>query len=373
MSTRKLRAVLAGCGGMGKGQTRILAEHPEFELLAVCDVDEARAKETAAKHGVKAYTDFAEMLAKEKPDTASICTGNTTHAPLTIMAAEAGVKGVYCEKPMAHCMADARAMVETCRKRKVALVVNHQRRVGPDLTAARRLITDGALGELLYVRGNCAGDILSDGTHLVDSLQWLTGDQEVEWVLGQVHRDFSAHIARATKDGKPAQAVGTRYGHVVEAGGMGVYHLKSGLRIELFCGDITVPRRNYQDYEVVGAKGRLWRLGDRLSPNLYISDAAGGPLEVMPGEGGWFWQPLPAPSGKGMWRAVEPLENLPKGALVKGYDLFVDMIRNGTPHPMSGEIALRGFEVIMAIYESARTNAKIILPLKQDRFPLELM
>jgi hypothetical protein len=49
------------------------------------------------------------------------------------------------------------------------------------------------------------------------------------------------------------------------------------------------------------------------------------------------------------------------------------MIRHGEPHPMNGDIALRHFEVLMAVYESARIAKKIIPPLGQDRFPLEVM
>jgi hypothetical protein len=55
------------------------------------------------------------------------------------------------------------------------------------------------------------------------------------------------------------------------------------------------------------------------------------------------------------------------------YCLFAQMVRIGAPHPMAGTIALRGFEVVMAIYESARLRRKITLPLQQERFPLELL
>ena len=372
-SDPRLSAVLVGCGGMGKNQAKILAQHPDFRLLAVCDVAAAAAEAVAAELGVKAYADFAAMLAMEKPETVIICTGNDTHAALTIAAAQAGVKGVYCEKPMATNMGDARAMVAACKQRGAALVVNHQRRVNADLVAARELIASGALGDLMLVRGNCAGDILSDGTHLIDSLQWLTGDQEVKWVFGQVHRDLAAIREKNEKMNVKATP-GMRYGHVVESGGLGVYQLASGVRIEVFCGDVSQERRYYQDYEIFGTTGRLWRLGDQLAPNLFIEDAQGGSLRTAPGASNWFWQPLPCGAGQqGSWRAVDLPDGPRKNAIAVGYEMFAKMIRTGAPHPMSGENALRGFEVIMAIYESARLHKKITLPLQQDRFPLELM
>ena len=50
-----------------------------------------------------------------------------------------------------------------------------------------------------------------------------------------------------------------------------------------------------------------------------------------------------------------------------------DSVRTGASHPLAGEVALRGFEVVMAIYESARTRCMIRMPLQQDQFPLAVM
>jgi len=360
---------------MGKNQAKILARHPAFELAAVCDLDAARAQAVADELQVRSYHDFDAMLAQEKPDTVSVCTGNLAHAGPTIAAARAGVRGVYCEKPMAMCMAEARAMVTECAARGVALVINHQRRIAPDLVAARQVIASGALGQVMLVRGMCAGDILSDGTHVIDSVQWLTGDQAVQWVLGQVHRDLAAMKQQLEKHPDARQnPPGTRFGHVVESGGMGVYQLADDTRVEIFCGDMVDRRRFYQDYEIIGTRGRLWRTGDQAKPNLFISDADGGPLRTAPGQSNWFWQPQACAEGaRAEWRAVELPPASEPNAISAGYTGFAKMIHDGAAHPMSGAIALRGFEVVMAIYESARLHKKITLPLQQERFPLEIM
>lgn len=144
---KPLRAVLVGCGGMGRHQARNLSELDEFELVGVCDNDAEQAKNVADEMGVKSYTDFAAMLEAEQPETVSVCTPNSSHAPLTIQAAQfPSVRGVYCEKPMATNVADARAMVQTCKDNDAALVINHQRRMGADLVEARRLLDTGAIG-----------------------------------------------------------------------------------------------------------------------------------------------------------------------------------------------------------------------------------
>lgn len=374
--SKPLRAVLVGCGGMGGNQARNLSELDEFELVAVCDNDAEQAQRVADATGAKAYTDFAAMLEAEQPETVSVCTPNASHAPLTIQAARFdGVRGVYCEKPMATNIADARAMVRTCRENDVALVINHQRRLGADLVEARRLLDTGAIGDVRLVRGNCAGDMLSDGTHLIDSLQWLTGDQDAEWLLGQVHREPPEEGEGGTgADGKQhAVAPGYRYGHVVETGALGVYQLASGVRVELYTGDLREPRSIYQTYEIFGTAGRLWRTGDRARPNLFIQDAQGGPLCGGMGDHGFLAIPAPDREQAGIWRAVDVPEPEYRDAKMTAYKLFARMIREGAYHPMNGDNALRGAEIIMSIYESARLHRKITPPLRQDRFPLELM
>ncbi len=377
---QKLKAVLIGCGGMGGNQARILAKSEYYDLLAVADLDQARAEKLAAELNCRAYGDAKEMLETEKPEVVSVPASNVAHAPMTILAAQMpGVLGVYCEKPMAMNMKEAREMVEACKKNKVALVINHQRRIGHDLMTARKLIEDGAIGEVRLLRGQCAGDILSDGTHLIDSCMYLLGDPKAEWVLGQLHREIDdAMLERAAKQrekGQPGEA-GFRFGHPVENGGMAEIGLGGNLRFEILCGDMREENRIYQDYEIFGTEGRIWRTGDGAKPNLYIQDAQGGDWSVGVDDK-WLLRPLsPEESGgkgKGGWRPVEIIEGLPKPHIDGAYERFYRMIRDGEDHPMNGDIALQHFEMLMAIYESARLSKKITLPLEQDRFPLEVM
>jgi predicted dehydrogenase len=350
---------------MGRNQARILSLLDEFEPVGVCDQDVAQATEVAAATGAEAYTDLDRMLETEKPDTATVCTPNASHAALTIAAARAGVRGVYCEKPMATSMADARAMVDACRESGAALVVNHQRRLRADLVRARQLIEEGALGQLRLVRGQCAGDVLTDGTHLLDSILFLTGEPAIEWVLAQIHRELSPEAPSEPK------RTGFRYGHPVETGAIAVLQLETGVRVELACGDMIEPMRAYQDYEVVGTTGRLWRVGDSIDPNLFIQDARGGSWRASDAE--WPYRPVPADDGQGEWRPVDVARDGPPNAIAAGYQRFARMIREGVDHPMSGDRALRSFEAVMAIYESARLHRRLDLPLEQERFPLELM
>jgi len=347
--TKPLRAGVIGLR-MGRGHAQAMYELDAFQVVGLCDLNAELAEELAAGAfpGAKAYTDYEEMLAAEQPDVVTIATPTDSHAQLTIVAAEAGVRGICCEKPMATNLGDGRAMVRACAEHGTQLIVAHQRRMGPDLLTMRRLIDEGAIGEVYLLRGSCQGDLLSDGTHLIDSLRWLAGDQPVRWLLGQIYRDppdpEEEHGIGFHRSG------GYRYGHMIESGAMAVLEFESGLRAELFTGGARVPDRPYQDYEAWGSKGRLWRYGDREQPPLRIQDeGAGGFREIM----------------------NDP--DAPVSSRANMYATFARTIREGAPHPLSGESALADQEVIMAILESARTHSRIEFPLEQDAYPLLLM
>jgi predicted dehydrogenase len=143
VSEGALRAVVVGCR-MGAIHARILAQLDEFDLVAVCDLDELTAQKVAAETGApRIYTDYATMLKRERPEVVAIATPTALHAAMTFQAIEAGVRGICCEKPMATNLADGREMVERCRKKGIALVVNHQRRMGADLVAMREAVGAG--------------------------------------------------------------------------------------------------------------------------------------------------------------------------------------------------------------------------------------
>ena len=352
MRLKPLRSCVVGCR-MGCVHAMAMATLEDYDLVAVCDLKEEVARRAAVQVGCpKVYTDYTRMLAEIQPDVVTIATPTSSHAELTFQAIEAGVRGIYCEKPMATNLADARRMVRLCREKGIALVINHQRRVGAVYYMMHKLLKEGAIGEPYLIRGSCGGDVLSDGTHTVDSILYLADDCEARWVFGQIYREEPDPSEEKSTGFIPSG--GWRYGHMIETGAMAVLELENGWRAEIFTGGMRLPGRGYQDVEVFGSKGRLWHPGDRSNPSLLI------------------WNEKP-----GGWKIVS-MEELPEeykryDPITNGYHLFAQTIREGRYHPLCGENALRGFEIVMAIYESARLHAKIELPLHQDRFPLEMM
>jgi predicted dehydrogenase len=213
----------------------------------------------------------------------------------------------------------------------------------------RRLTEEGAIGEVYLIRGTCAGDMLGDGSHLVNSIRWLAGDEDAAWVFGQVYREEPD--PDEPRGMGHVRSGGWRYGYPVETGAMAVIEFTSGLRAELLTGEMRVPGRAYQDYEVFGTEGRLWRAGDSADP----------PVLMWDGEPGG-WRPAPVEGAAGQF---DPM--------LSSYRLFARTVREGAPHPLAGESVLKGLEVIMAVHESARLRQRVELPLEQEEFPLRLM
>lgn len=352
MAEKPLPSVIVGCGGMGRALARIMAGLPQFALVAGCDLQPAMLDKLREElPQVRGYPDYAAMLTEVKPEVVIVATNNISHAALTIQAARAGAKGVYCEKPMAVNYGDAKAMLAACRQHGTALVVNHQRRLLPLFRNMQELMAGGAIGKIEIIRAGCAGDVLSDVTHLIDTIRHLHGDAEVKSVFGQVYRQ-QPDPNEARSGGFDASG-GWRYGHPVETGAMAVFEFVSGVRVELMTGRNQPGGRWYQDYEIFGSQGRLWRNGDQADLFIQTDDQPG-------------------------WRKVElnltPSERKPShDAIADAMDRFAATMHTGATHPMSGDSALKDQEIVMAIYESARLHRKIELPLQQDRFPLEIM
>ncbi len=344
-----LKTVVVGCR-RGRSHAVPIAALDSFELVGLCDLDRDAAESLAAETcSPPVFTDYDEMLSKTDPDVVAVSVPTALHSEYVLKALDRGVKGIVCEKPVARNLDEARKMVQASGDRGVPLIFQHQRRLSDPFLTMRRLIANGAIGELQLIRTSCAGQVTTDGTHSVDLIFHLAGDPAPEWVFGQIHRLPPGPDEPRAQGGKASG--GYRYGHPIEDGAMALIEFESGVRAELLCGDVRLPGRGYQDIEVFGTGGRLWRASDRAEIPLQIQDASGG------------------------WREV-PLDEAPFESTdpdTRSYELLADTVTFGAVHPLNSRTALREFEVVMGVYESARLNSRIEFPIKQGRFPLEMM
>ena len=142
----KLNIAGIGVGGMGHGD---LQNFRGENIVALCDVDHNYA--AAAFRDcpqAKRYTDYREMLDKQKDiDAVFIATPDHTHAVIAAAAMRAG-KHVYCQKPLTHTVAEARKLAEIARETKVCTQMGIQRHADEGIRLAREWIEAGAIGEV---------------------------------------------------------------------------------------------------------------------------------------------------------------------------------------------------------------------------------
>lgn len=148
----KLRVAVIGCGSIAKH--RHLPEYhnnPNVEIVAVCDIVEERAQETARKYFANAHTDYGKLLSSEEIDAVSVCLPNYLHAPVSIAALEAGCH-VLCEKPMATSKEEAEQMIEAAERHHSKLMIAHNQRFVPSHRKAKELIDSGEIGKIYSFR-----------------------------------------------------------------------------------------------------------------------------------------------------------------------------------------------------------------------------
>lgn len=198
------RVGLVGCGRMGATIDDEVRDRPNSELylpyshaaaivacertdlVAVCDPVAAKAETVGQRYGVSAiYTEPEAMIRNEGLDIVCIATRPTPHAPVSILAAESGVRGIYCEKPLCNAMAEADAMVDAITRHGVKFNYGTQRRYVRLYRNAREMIEAGQIGQLQAVVAHCGAGAAQWGhTHAADMLLLLAGDGEVEYVQG---------------------------------------------------------------------------------------------------------------------------------------------------------------------------------------------
>ena len=202
---KKYRAAVighTGKGNYGHGLDRVWLDLPEVEVVAVSDPSEkglAGAKQRLSIE--QGFRDYHQMLQEVKPDLVSICPRwLDQHHDMLVACVEAGVRGVYCEKPLCQTLTQADNMEQLAREANMKVAVAHQTRYSPILPVVKELIDSGRIGEPLEFRGRGkedhrggGEDLWVLGTHVFNLIQHLGG--EAVWCF-----------ARAFSEGDPVSA-----------------------------------------------------------------------------------------------------------------------------------------------------------------------
>ncbi len=233
------------CTHWGAWRTR-----SDIRVIAGSDTDAARREAfLAANSGARVYADYREMLAAGGLDMLSVCAYAGTRAGMVTAAAQAGVRGIWCEKAMACSLREAREMEEVLEDTDTRMIVSFMRRWAPVYLHAAELIADGAIGALESINVHFSSNMLHTGTHAFDVLRLWCG----EVVAVQAWLDeSSAHSRDSGYRFGPAEAI-------TDFGGFALLHFANGMRAPVHAGGKKYFRF---EFEVLGSRGIL-RLGNR--------------------------------------------------------------------------------------------------------------
>ena len=322
-------------GKRGMHHATTFQANPRFEVAGICDIDQKRLDDAAAKLGVAVKgKDAAEVAHAVRPDVFCFCTLPNIRASMVKIGIESGARLIAMEKPVALTSAEGFEVRDLLAKSGVKAVVSHQHRYGEHYQKVGELVASGALGRIHTVYGTATGWMMHMLSHLVDYLRWFNNDAEAEWVMAQ-----------AAGRGKLADI------HPSPDYIAGFIHFANGVHgvIECGAGAPDVPEVDYW--------WRKCRMG---------AQGTDGFAEVLTGGG---------------WRSVTKA-GATSGAGSMSYDLdmppyiqemaeWLDDDRR--VHPCHFSSAYKGFEIMMAFCRSAAEGGQVALPLTSAADEIEML
>ena len=173
--SEKMNIAGVGLGDMSPANLKNLESE---NIVALCDVDPNHAARAIQRYSsAKFYTDYREMLDRQKDiDGLVIATPDHTHAVITMAAIRAG-KHVYCQKPLTHDVYEARMLTKASRESKVITQMGIQGHSGADIRQTCEWIWSGQLGEVRQVDAWCSLSYYPWG-HAWWSSQWSERPKE---------------------------------------------------------------------------------------------------------------------------------------------------------------------------------------------------
>jgi UDP-N-acetyl-2-amino-2-deoxyglucuronate dehydrogenase len=342
----RFRVALVGCGRIAGNHVGAIDKLDGLELVAACDTKFDRAEAIAAGRGIPAFRSIEEMLASVECDLVSICTPSGLHPAHGIAAARAG-RHVLTEKPMATRLQDADALVEACDEAGVHLFVVKQNRLNPPIQLLRRAVDKGRFGRIYLAnttvrwtrpqdyydqapwRGTWefdGGAFMNQASHYVDLIQWLVGP--VESVVAK-----TATLARHIE---------------AEDTGAAVLRFRNGAIGIIEATVLTYPRNLEGSITILGEKG-----------SVKIGGTAVNRID--------HWQFAEYDDDD---KEVELLRQAANPASVYGsghfgyYENVLAVLRGEARPETDGRSGRKSLELILGIYESAKTGHDVPLPLR---------
>lgn len=339
-----VRIALLGCGRISRNHFDAIGKIDELQLVAVCDVVEARAREAGEREDVPWFTSYAKMLEQVPCDVVALCTPSGLHPQHGIAAARAG-KHVVCEKPMAITLTSADELVQACDDAGVHLFVVKQNRLNPPIQLLKRAIDKGRFGRLYMAnttvrwtrpqeyydqapwRGTWefdGGAFMNQASHYVDLMQWLVGP--VESVIAK-----TATMARRIE---------------AEDTGAAVLKFRNGALGVIEVTMLTYPKNLEGSFTLIGEKGTAKIGGTAVNKIEHWAFADSDPDDAL----------------------VAQVNTDPPSVYGFGHEPYyrnvLRVLRGEAVADTDGRGGRKSLELILGIYESAKSGREIPLPLR---------
>lgn len=340
---KTLRVGAIGCGFFAENHLAAWAGMDGVELTAVCDLDGDKARGAAARHcAYAAYTDAAEMLANERLDFVDIITTMPSHAGLVALVAGHGLP-LIVQKPLAPSWDSCVAIIETCRRAGIAMMVHENTRFVAPVRKAKAVLDSGAIGTPTWARVSfrTGHDIygkqpylaleenfvlLDLGVHMLDVARFLLGDVaqlycQTESVKPGIRgEDMATTMLR--HDGGATSVVECSYA--------------SPIHPDPF-PELTL--------DIEGTRGSVSvRQGYRMT---VFSDGVAEEIDVSPRMLPWSTRP---------WHGTQD-------SVLRVQQHWVDCLRSGAEPETSGADSLKTYGLVFGAYQSARSGAAVV-PLR---------
>lgn len=331
---------LIGCGRISKNHFEVIKNHPNLELVAVCDSVQERADEKAKEFGVKAYTD-EDAFSQHEMDLVSVCTPSGLHPQHGIKAVSAG-KHVVTEKPMSVSMQGAKDLIAAANEHKKRLFVVKQNRLNESIKMLKKAIEKNRFKKIYMVNSNVywtrpqeyydmagwrgtwaldGGAYMNQASHYVDLMQWLFGD--IESVFAKT-KTFARKIE-------------------AEDSGVTLFNYKNGTLGTMQVSMLTYPKNYEGSITVIGEEGTVKIGGTSLNK-----------IEK------WDFKHYDDDDAK-----IGYADSNPPNVYGFGhYDYYNSVVETllGDKAPMTdGEEGLKSLRLLNAIYASSREGKEVFL------------
>ncbi len=351
-----------GKGAYGHGLDTVWLQCDKAEVVAVADENEAGRTAAAKRLGAKAaYADFKQMLEKEKPQIVSVADRwPDCHRDMVLACAEHGAS-IFLEKPVSQTLQQADEMVAACEKHHVKCAIAHQTAYSPRVKVIKELIGAGRIGEVLELRGHGkedrrggGEDLMVLGTHTFDLMRHLAGD--AKWCFARIQQSGRKAVAGDVK--QAGEQIGAVVGdHIAATYGFG------GLAVGSYVTHVAKDGVGSRYWlEVRGTKGTI-HVGFGVLPAAYLCEDPGG----MFGASKAPWQAITS-AGVGKPETLTAKE-IGNGNILIVNDLIEAMEKDRAPLDSLSD-GRASLEMIMAVYESHRSEKPVELPLKNRKHPL---